>query len=107
MAGCNYFISKLALNKTVGIVLDNGSMSSDAVTEGQIRKVLIENDLVERMVALPSQLFTVFGSHLPKFMINVGQLERNIKFHIKKKDFGYHESNSTIQYVLIFLMESV
>jgi type I restriction enzyme M protein len=51
------FISKLVPNGIAGIVLANGSMSSSLATEGQIRKELIENDLVECMVALPSQLF--------------------------------------------------
>jgi type I restriction enzyme M protein len=51
------FISKLAPYGTAGVVLANGSMSSEIATEGQIRKELIENDLVDCMVSLPSQLF--------------------------------------------------
>lgn len=52
-----HFISKLAPGGIAGIVLSNGSMSSDAGTEGEIRKNLIENDLVDCMVSLPPQLF--------------------------------------------------
>jgi type I restriction enzyme M protein len=51
------FISKLAPYGTAGVVLANGSMSSETATEGQIRKELIENDLVDCMVSLPAQLF--------------------------------------------------
>mgnify|MGYP001295537567 FL=1 len=43
---------------SMALLLANGSMSSNANNEGEIRKALIENDLVECMVALPGQLFT-------------------------------------------------
>ena len=56
-AWLQHFISKLAPNGTAGIVLANGSMSSDTATEGQIRKEMIEHDLVDCMVSLPPQLF--------------------------------------------------
>ena len=48
----------LAPNGSMGLLLANGSMSSNTSGEGDIRKALIENDLVECMVALPGQLFT-------------------------------------------------
>jgi type I restriction enzyme M protein len=62
-AWLQHFISKLAPYGTAGIVLANGSMSSDIATEGQIRKELIENDLVDCMVSLPSQLF--YNTQIP------------------------------------------
>ena len=62
-AWLQHFISKLAPYGTAGVVLANGSMSSDIATEGQIRKELIENDLVDCMVALPSQLF--YNTQIP------------------------------------------
>jgi len=43
---------------SMALLLANGSMSSNTNNEGKIRKALIENDLVECMVALPGQLFT-------------------------------------------------
>jgi type I restriction enzyme M protein len=57
------FISKLAPYGTAGVVLANGSMSSEIATEGQIRKELIENDLIDCMVSLPSQLF--YNTQIP------------------------------------------
>jgi len=57
------FISKLAPYGTAGVVLANGSMSSEIATEGLIRKELIENDLVDCMVSLPSQLF--YNTQIP------------------------------------------
>jgi type I restriction enzyme M protein len=62
-AWLQHFISKLAPYGTAGIVLANGSMSSEIATEGEIRKALIENDLVDCMVALPSQLF--YNTQIP------------------------------------------
>jgi type I restriction enzyme M protein len=62
-AWLQHFISKLAPNGIAGVVLANGSMSSDTATEGQIRKELIENDLVDCMVSLPPQLF--YNTQIP------------------------------------------
>lgn len=45
-------------NGSMALLLANGSMSSNTNNEGEIRKKLIEEDLVECMVALPGQLFT-------------------------------------------------
>ena len=46
-----------------GIVLANGSMSSSQNTEGDIRRAMVEADVVEVMVALPGQLF--FNTQIP------------------------------------------
>ena len=42
----------------MALLLANGSMSSQSSGEGDIRRALIEADLVEAMIALPGQLFT-------------------------------------------------
>ena len=47
----------LAPNGTAGVVLANGSMSSNQSGEGEIRKAMLEADAVDCMVALPGQLF--------------------------------------------------
>jgi len=57
-AWLQHMLYHLAPNGSLGLLLANGSMSSNAKGEGEIRKALIENDLVECMVALPGQLFT-------------------------------------------------
>ncbi len=62
-AWVQHFISKLAPYGSAGIVLANGSMSSEVATEGEIRKALIEADLVDCMVALPPQLF--YNTQIP------------------------------------------
>jgi type I restriction-modification system DNA methylase subunit len=48
----------LAPQGSMALLLANGSMSSGSGGEGEIRRALIEADLVECMVALPGQLFT-------------------------------------------------
>lgn len=57
-AWLQHMLYHLAPNGSMGLLLANGSMSSNTNTEGDIRRVLVENDLVECMVALPGQLFT-------------------------------------------------
>lgn len=52
-----HMISKLSEHGTAGFVLANGSMSSNTSGEGDIRQKIIENDLVDCMIALPGQLF--------------------------------------------------
>ncbi|MER6017669.1 type I restriction-modification system subunit M [Streptomyces anulatus] len=56
-AWLQHMISKLGERGTAGIVLANGSMSSQQSGEGEIRQALVEADLVACMVAMPSQLF--------------------------------------------------
>ncbi|UII19398.1 N-6 DNA methylase [Fulvivirga ligni] len=52
-----HMLSKLSENGTAGFVLANGSMSSNTSGEGELRRSMIENDLVDCMIALPGQLF--------------------------------------------------
>ncbi|MCL2360074.1 class I SAM-dependent DNA methyltransferase [Candidatus Bathycorpusculum sp.] len=56
-AWVQHFIHHLAPQGIAGFVLANGSMSSNTSNEGEIRKNIIEADLIDCMVALPSQLF--------------------------------------------------
>ena len=56
-AWVQHFLHHLSPRGTAGFVLANGSMSSNQSGEGQIRKSLIEADLVDCIVALPGQLF--------------------------------------------------
>ena len=56
-AWVQHFIHHLAPQGMAGFVLANGSMSSNQSGEGDIRRALIEADLVDCMVAMPGQLF--------------------------------------------------
>lgn len=56
-AWIQHIISKLAPGGSAGVVMANGSMSSNTGGEGRIRAELVNADLVSCMVALPTQLF--------------------------------------------------
>ena len=62
-AWVQHFIYHLAPTGQAGFVLANGSMSSNQSGEGEIRKAIIEADLVDCMVALPGQLF--YSTQIP------------------------------------------
>lgn len=57
-AWMQHMLHHLAPEGSQALLLANGSMSSSTNNEGTIRQALIENDLIECMVALPGQLFT-------------------------------------------------
>lgn len=62
-AWVQHMVYHLSPRGVAGIVLANGSMSSNQSNEGEIRKNLIENDLVDCMIALPGQLF--YSTQIP------------------------------------------
>lgn len=57
-AWLQHMLARLSSRGRAGIVLANGSMSSQQSGEGEIRKAMVEADVVECMVALPPQLFS-------------------------------------------------
>lgn len=62
-AWVQHFLHHLAPTGLAGFVLANGSMSSQQSGEGEIRRALVEADLVDCMVALPGQLF--YSTQIP------------------------------------------
>ena len=58
-----HMVSKLSEHGVAGFVLANGSMSTNTSGEGLIRQKMVENDLVDCMIALPGQLF--FTTQIP------------------------------------------
>jgi type I restriction enzyme M protein len=60
-AWIQHILYKLAAGGKAGIVMANGSMSSNSNGEGDIRARIIEADLVSCMVTLPTQLFRSTG----------------------------------------------
>lgn len=62
-AWLQHIIHHLAPRGTAGVVLANGSMSTQQSSEGEIRRRLIEEDVVDCMVALPGQLF--YSTQIP------------------------------------------
>ena len=72
------FIYHLAPNGIAGFVLANGSMSSNTSGEGEIRKTIVEADLVDCMIALPTQLF--YNTMIPACLWFVTRDKKNSKF---------------------------
>ncbi len=73
-----HFIHHLAPNGIAGFVLANGSMSSNTSGEGEIRKNIIEADLVDCMIALPGQLF--YTTPIPACLWFISRSKKNGKF---------------------------
>ncbi len=77
-AWVQHFIHHLAPNGVAGFVLANGSMSSNQSGEGEIRRAIIEADLVDCMIALPGQLF--YSTMIPVCLWFIARNKNNKKF---------------------------
>lgn len=81
-AWVQHFIHHLAPTGIAGFVLANGSMSSNQSGEGEIRKAIIEDDLVDCMVALPGQLF--YSTQIPVCLWFLARNKRNGRFRDRR-----------------------
>ena len=81
-AWVQHFIYHLAPYGVAGFVLANGSMSSNTSNEGEIRKNIIEADLVDCMVALPPQLF--YNTMIPACLWFIAKDKINHKFRDRR-----------------------
>jgi type I restriction enzyme M protein len=81
-AWVQHFIHHLAPTGLAGFVLANGSMSSNQSGEGEIRKNIIEADLVDCMVALPGQLF--YSTQIPVCLWFLARTKRNGRFRDRR-----------------------
>ncbi|WP_417738966.1 N-6 DNA methylase [Rosistilla oblonga] len=76
-----HMVSKLSENGVAGFVLANGSMSTSTSGEGAIRKKIIENDLVDCMIALPGQLFYTTQIPVCLWFLTKSKKARKVKGH--------------------------
>jgi type I restriction enzyme M protein len=81
-AWVQHFIYHLAPTGLAGFVLANGSMSSNQSNEGEIRKNIIEADLVDCMVALPGQLF--YATQIPVCLWLLARSKKNGRFRDRR-----------------------
>lgn len=94
-AWLQHIFHHLAPNGTAGVVLANGSMSSSQSGEGDIRKAMLEADVVDCMIALPGQLF--YSTQIPACLwflardkVNHGFRDRRGEvLFIDARKFGY------------------
>jgi len=81
-AWVQHFIHHLAPHGTAGFILANGSMSGNQSGEGEIRKAIIEADLVDCMVALPGQLF--YSTQIPVCLWFLARDKSNGRFRDRR-----------------------
>ena len=81
-AWVQHFLHHLAPTGLAGFVLANGSMSSNQSGEGEIRKSIIEADLVDCMVALPGQLF--YSTQIPVCLWFLARNKKNGRFRDRR-----------------------
>ncbi|MCC7360558.1 MAG: SAM-dependent DNA methyltransferase [Anaerolineales bacterium] len=82
-AWVQHMVYHLAPSGVAGFVLANGSMSSNQSGEGEIRKALVEADLVDCMVALPGQLF--YTTQIPVCLWFLARNKGNGKFRDRRR----------------------
>jgi type I restriction enzyme M protein len=81
-AWIQHFIHHLSPSGIAGFVLANGSMSTSTTTEFEIRKNIIEADLIDCMIAMPGQLF--YTTQIPVCLWFVARNKKNGKFRDRR-----------------------
>jgi type I restriction enzyme M protein len=81
-AWVQHFSHHLAPTGLAGFVLANGSMSSNQSSEGEVRKAIVEADLVDCMVALPGQLF--YSTQIPVCLWFLARAKKNGRFRDRR-----------------------
>ena len=81
-AWVQHIVHHLAPAGVAGFVLSNGSMSSNQSGEGEIRKKLVEEDVVDCMVALPGQLF--YSTQIPACLWFLARDRKDHKFRDRR-----------------------
>jgi type I restriction enzyme M protein len=75
-AWIQHFIHHLSPTGVSGFVMANGSMSTNTTSEGEIRRNIIEADLVDCMIALPGQLF--YTTQIPVCLWFLARNKKNL-----------------------------
>ena len=87
-AWLQHMIWHLAPNGKIGMVLANGSLSSQSGGEGEIRKNIIEADLVECIVSMPAQLFYTTGIPVSLWFLAKNKKQKNKTLFIDARKMG-------------------
>ncbi len=85
-AWLQHMLHHLAPTGTMATVLANGSMSTQSSGEGEIRKNLVDADLVECMVALPGQLFYATQIPVCLWFLTKDKSSRPVKSEVSQRD---------------------
>jgi len=87
-AWLQHMIHHLSPNGKIGMVLANGSLSSQTGGEGEIRRKIIEADLVEGIVAMPTQLFYTTQIPASLWFINRNKAQKGKTLFIDARKMG-------------------
>ncbi|MDR1269237.1 MAG: type I restriction-modification system subunit M [Planctomycetaceae bacterium] len=87
-AWMQHMIHHLAPNGRLGLVLANGSLSSQSGGEGEIRKKIVEADLVEGIIAMPGQLFYTTQIPVSLWFLNRNKPQKNKTLFIDARNMG-------------------
>ena len=87
-AWMQHMIHHLNPNGKIGLVLANGSLSSTTGGEGKIRQAIVEDDLVEAIVALPTQLFYTTGIPVCLWFLNRNKKQEGKTLFIDAREMG-------------------
>ena len=82
-------IHHLAPNGKIGLVLANGALSVQSGGEGEIRKKIIEDDLVEGIVAMPTQLFYSVTIPVTLWFITKNKKQKGKTLFIDARNIGH------------------
>ncbi|MBP3871524.1 MAG: type I restriction-modification system subunit M [Faecalicoccus sp.] len=88
-AWIQHMIYHLAPNGKIGLVLANGALSTQTSGEGEIRKKIIEDDLVEGIVALPTQLFYSVTIPVTLWFITKNKKQKGKTLFIDARKMGH------------------
>ena len=88
-AWIQHMIYHLAPNGKIGLVLANGALSTQSGGEGDIRKKIIEADLVEGIIALPTQLFYSVTIPVTLWFISKNKKQKGKTVFIDARKMGH------------------
>ena len=87
-AWLQHMIYHLAPNGKIGMVLANGALSSQSGGEGEIRQNIVNADLVECIVAMPTQLFYTTGIPVSLWFLSKNKKQRGKTLFIDARKLG-------------------
>lgn len=87
-AWLQHMIYHLSPKGKIGLVLANGSLSSQTGNEGEIRKNILEADLVETIIALPTALFYSTGIPVSLWFLNKDKKQKEKTLFIDARNMG-------------------
>lgn len=88
-AWIQHMIHHLAPNGKIGLVLANGALSTQSSGEGEIRKRIIEDDLIEGIVAMPTQLFYSVTIPVTLWFISKNKKQKGKTLFIDARKMGH------------------